>query len=71
MPDRDHPGKRLVEEAIEHGWQVSMPDWDIDIKDTGEAVQQYGQVYTLFSIVAAAESSPLKIRLKAKKWFKK
>mgnify|MGYP003643865779 CR=1 FL=1 len=70
LPDRDYSGKRLVEEAIEHGWQVSMPDWDKDIKDTGEAVQRYGQVYTLFSIAAAAESSPLKIRLKAKKWFK-
>lgn len=70
LPDRDRPGKRLVEEAIEHEWLVSMPDWDDDIKDAGEAVQRYGQVYTLFSIVSAAESSPLKIRLKAKKWFK-
>jgi len=70
MPDRDGPGKRLVEEAIENDWMVSMPDWEPGIKDVGEAVQKYGKIFTLYSIVAAAQSSPLKIRLKAKKWFK-
>ena len=71
LPDRDHAGKRLVEEAIDKNWSVSMPDWDPGIKDVGEAVLKYGKVFTLYSIVAAAESSPLKIRLKAKKWFEK
>jgi hypothetical protein len=70
LPDRDAPGQRLVEEAIDHGWAVAMPDWDKGIKDVGEAVQKYGKIFTLYSIVTAAESSPLKIRLKAKKWFK-
>ena len=70
VPDRDHAGQRLVEEAIENGWSVSMPDWDLDIKDVGEAVQKYGKIFTLYSIVNAAESSPLKIRLRVKKWFK-
>lgn len=69
VPDRDRPGSKLIEQAIDRGWGVSMPDWDLDINDIGDAVQRYGRLYTLYSIVAAAETSPLKIRLKAKRWF--
>lgn len=70
VPDRDAAGKSLVESAIKRGWSLSMPDWDDDIKDAGDAVMRYGRLYTLYSIFTAAESSPLKNRLRAKKWFK-
>ncbi len=69
VPDRDKAGSKLVEQAIELGWQVSLPNWDMDINDIGDAVQRYGRLYTLYSIANAAESSTLKIRLRAKKWF--
>ena len=69
VPDRDKAGSKLVEQAIDRGWHVSMPDWDADINDIGDCVQRHGRLYTLYSIASAAESSPLKIRLKAKKWF--
>ena len=69
VPDRDKAGSKLVEQAIDRGWHVSMPDWDKDINDIGDAVAKYGRLYTLYSIASAAESSPLKIRLRAKKWF--
>ena len=69
VPDRDKAGKALVEQAISRNWQVSMPEWEDDINDTGQAVERYGRLYTLYSIVIAAESSPLKNRLRAKKWF--
>lgn len=69
LPDRDEAGSKLVEQAISYGWGVSMPDWAPGIKDVGDAVLKYGRIYTLYSIVGAAETSPLKIRLKAKKWF--
>ncbi len=69
VPDRDNPGKKLVEQAIERGWGVSMPDWDKEINDIGDAVTKYGRLYTLYSISNSAENSPLKIRLRAKKWF--
>ena len=69
VPDRDKAGSKLVERAIELGWSVSMPDWDQDINDVGDAVDKYGRLYTLYSIVNTADESPLKIRLKAKKWF--
>ena len=69
VPDRDHAGKKLVEDAIDKGWSVAMPEWDQDINDIGDAVGKYGRLYTLYSIANAAETSPLKIRLRAKKWF--
>ena len=69
VPDRDKAGSKLVEQAIDKGWHVSMPEWDSDINDIGDAVDKYGRLYTLYSIASAAESSPLKIRLRAKKWF--
>jgi hypothetical protein len=69
VPDRDKAGSKLVEASIEKGWSVSMPDWSQDINDVGEAVSKYGRLYTLYSIVNAANESPLKIRLRAKKWF--
>lgn len=68
VPDRDYAGKKLIEPAIEYGWGVSLPDWEPGVKDVGDAVNRYGKLYTLYSIVTAAERSPLKIRLKAKKW---
>jgi len=69
VPDRDKAGSKLVEQAIDRGWHVSLPDWDEGINDIGDAVARHGRLYTLYSIACAAESSPLKIRLRAKKWF--
>lgn len=69
VPDRDKAGSKLVERAIELGWSVSLPDWSSEINDISDCVDKYGRLYALYSIAIAAESSPLKIRLKAKKWF--
>ena len=69
VPDRDQAGSKLVEQAIDLGWSVSIPDWSSDINDIGDAVQIYGRLYALHSIATSAEDSPLKIRLRAKKWF--
>jgi hypothetical protein len=69
VPDRDKAGSKLIEAAIERGWGVSLPDWASDVNDIGDAVARYGRLYTLYSIASAAETSPLKIRLRAKKWF--
>ena len=69
VPDKDSAGSKLVERAIELGWSVSLPEWSQEVNDIGDAVSKYGRLYTLYSIANAAESSPLKIRLRAKKWF--
>jgi DNA primase len=70
VPDRDADGARTVEQAIKNGYSVSMPDWPAGIKDVNDAVQKLGKLYTLYRIIAEAESSDLKIQLRAKKWFK-
>jgi hypothetical protein len=70
VPDKDHEGPRTVEQAIEYGWSVSMPDWPEGVKDVNDAVVKIGKLATLWLIVQAKESNALKIRLRAKQWFK-
>jgi DNA primase len=71
VPDRDHEGPRTVEQALEFGWSVSMPDWPDDVKDINDAVVKLGKLATLWLITNAKESNSLKIQLRAKKWFPK
>jgi len=69
VPDRDEAGSKLVDEAIELGWSISMPDWDPEVKDVNDAVVKYGKIFTLHSIITHAENNELKIRLRSKKWY--
>ena len=69
MPDRDEAGIKLIEQAIDSGWSVSMPNWHQDVKDVNDAIIKYGRLHTLYSIVKSAEQSQLKIKLRMKKWF--
>jgi len=70
VPDKDHEGPKTVEQAVEFGWSVSMPDWPQGVKDVNDAVIKLGRLATLYLIISAKESNSLKIQLKAKKWFK-
>lgn len=70
VPDRDHEGPKTVEQAIEFGWSVSMPDWPEGVKDVNDAIVKLGKLVTLWLITQAKESNALKIRLRAKWWFK-
>ena len=70
VPDRDHEGPKTIEQALEFGWSVSMPDWPTGVKDVNDAVVKLGRLATLYLITSAKESNSLKIQLKAKKWFK-
>lgn len=70
VPDRDHEGPKTVEQAIEFGWSVSMPDWPEGIKDVNDAMCKLGKLATMYLITSAKESNGLKIRLRAKGWFK-
>ena len=70
VPDRDHEGPKTVEQALEFGWSVSMPDWPDGVKDVNDAVVKLGRLATLYLITSAKESNSLKIQLRAKKWFK-
>jgi DNA primase len=70
VPDRDHEGPKCVEQALEFGWSVSMPEWPDGVKDVNEAVKKLGRLATLWMITNAKESNNLKIQLRAKKWFR-
>lgn len=72
VPDRDPASIKLVERAIELGWSVSFPEWDdLKIKDINDAVKKYGRLATLFSIRSAIKTTPLKIQVAMKKWFRR
>jgi Toprim-like len=67
VPDADRAGARLVDAAIEYGWSVSFPDWQETHKDINSAILQYGKLFVLKSILAAKQTSRLKIELHKKK----
>ena len=69
VPDTDRAGRKLVERAVELGWTVSFPVWQETCKDINEAVVKYGKLFVLKSILAARETSRLRIELKKKKLY--
>ena len=66
VPDRDAPGEKLLNQAIEFGWSVAFPEWDKTVGDVADAVLKYGRLFTIQSILKTTESSKLKIDLKRK-----
>jgi len=68
LPDRDAAGMTLALQAAELGWSVSFPEWPSEIKDANEASQKFGRAATLQSVLEAIETSPLKIKLMARRW---
>ena len=66
VPDRDAPGEKLINQAIEFGWSVAFPEWNESITDVADAVSKYGRLFTIQSILKTTESSRFKIDLKRK-----
>jgi hypothetical protein len=66
VPDRDVPGRKLIDQAMEFGWSVSFPEWDKKVVDVADAVLKYGRLFTIKSILNTSESNKLKIDLKKK-----
>lgn len=71
VPDQDEAGMKLVDRAIELGWSVSMPNWPKDIKDVNDAVRKFGKLGALLTILAARETSKIKIELRKKQLVKR
>jgi hypothetical protein len=67
VPDRDKTGLKMCDKALELGYQVSLPNWEADIKDVNDAVVRYGKLPTLISILQSATNSKIKIELQRKK----
>lgn len=68
LPDRDEPGKKLIEQALENGWSVSFPEWGEGIKDAADAVKKYGRILTLKKIFDSTIDDEFKIKLTSKLW---
>jgi hypothetical protein len=69
VPDRDKAGIKLIQSAMEYGWNVAFPEWENNIKDANAAVARYGQLFTMKSILESVETSNLKIQLMTKRWI--
>lgn len=67
VPDRDKPGAKLVDAALEYGWSVSLPPWNESIKDLSDAVKHYGRLYTLTTVLHYKETNTLKIQFLKKR----
>jgi len=67
VPDKDKPGAKLVKAALDNGWSVSLPPWEDHIKDAANAVEVYGRLYTLTTILHYRETNKIKIQLLQKK----
>lgn len=65
-PDKDKNGSQLVQTAIENDWAVAFPEWEKGIKDPTAAVEKYGRILTVKSIIDSRESNPTTIQLKWK-----
>ena len=69
VPDRDKDGELMVNQAMNLGFSVSMPNWGDNIKDVADAVANYGQIATLNAILKNRESNPTKITMLFKRWL--
>ena len=66
VPDRDATGEKLINQAVEFGWNVAFPEWDEGVDDVADAVLKYGRLFTIQTILNSTESNKLKIDLKRK-----
>lgn len=65
-PHRDNAGQSLIDVAMENGWAVSLPKWGRGIKDAADAVERYGRIVTMQTIIESAETNKFNIKLKRK-----
>ena len=70
LPDADQAGRGLVKQAIQRGWKVSFPPWDPDVKDANDAVQKYGKLFTVKSILDFSVDNSTKAEVMAKSYCK-
>ena len=69
VPDADKAGAKLVDRALEYGWSVSFPVWQESHKDVASAVEAFGKLFVIKSILEAKQSNRLKIELRKKKIY--
>ena len=71
VPDQDSAGVELIDRAVELGWAVSIPEWPAGCKDVNDAVIKLGRLGALLTIMAARETSKIKIEIRKKQLVKR
>lgn len=71
VPDQDTAGVELIDRAIELGYSVSIPEWPAGCKDVNDAVIKLGKLGALLTIMAARETSKIKIEIRKKQLVKR
>lgn len=66
VPDFDATGLKMIDQALELGYHVSLPNWGPDVKDVNDAVIKYGKLPTLLAILESATMSKIKLELRKK-----
>lgn len=64
VPDRNKAGRKLLEQAIDQNWEISIPDWDRGVIDCANATKRYSRLYTLESIYKFATDNAMKSRIR-------
>lgn len=67
VPDQDKTGLEIIDKALSYGFQVSLPNWDNDVKDVNDAVVKYGKLPTLLSILQSTTNNKIKLEMQRKK----
>ena len=67
VPDQDRAGLSIIDAAVEHKFEVSIPEWPEDVKDVNDAVVRFGVAQTLQQIHQHAERSKIKIEMAKKR----
>jgi hypothetical protein len=67
IPDQDEAGLELIKCAINNDWAVAFPNWDLDIKDSADAVQKYGKLFVIVDAIKTAQHGQIKIQMAMKK----
>lgn len=63
IPDQDEAGLQLIKKAIHYNWSVAFPNWENNVKDCADAVQQYGKLFTVVDIIKTAQQGEIKITM--------
>jgi hypothetical protein len=77
VPDRDKDGLVTIEQAIEHGFSVALPDFGAvrdgegirHIKDFDEACAKYGRLFCLQLLHKSIYTDRFDIRVQTEKWI--
>jgi len=69
IADKDKGGQSLIDAAIEERWAVSFPYWEEGIGDPAKAVEEYGRLFVIKSIIDNIETSKIAINVRRKRWY--